>query len=525
MNDALNNDLLQKSHEKCYADLIQCISCHKRNDKKLDNPLQTLVELHNVSVIQSRAVILSDITWTLSTGQNWAILGRNGAGKTTFLKLVRGDIWPAPNHGVRLFHINGTARKSPIGFREKTGIVSSELLDTYKRDGRHIKALDVVLTGFFDSAFLHQEPDAQQIARVKDVIASLAIDDLIEKEFLSLSLGQAKRVLIARAIVHKPRLLILDELGTGLDRQSKERVMEIVQGLAENGTQILWSTHIEEDLPSAVTHFLRLDQGKIVGHGPKAEMSIVERKKPVKPFTPQAPEHLGTSNGDPLITIKNVDVFRGGKPVLRRINWTIKPKENWAVVGRNGSGKTTLLRLIAGDLAPAWGGSIIRFGNETHKLWEIRRKISLVSADLQTWHGSRQTGLDVVISGFFGSIGIHDAVAEHQTLAARQWLQDYDLEGLADRDIQTLSYGQLRILLIMRAMVTNPMMLLLDEPLSGLDKKTASKILYLLDSLAAQGTVLIYVTHRMNELPQSINKALALKNRTVDFCGDVEAIR
>ncbi len=491
----------------------------------MDNSLQTLVELHNVSVSQGRTVILSGISWTLSTGQNWAILGRNGAGKTTFLKLVRGDIWPDPKGGLRLFHINGTARKSPIGFREKTGVVSSELLDTYKRNGRNIRGLDVVLSGFFDSAYLHQATDAKQIARSKEVIASLSIDDLIEKDFLSLSLGQAKRILIARAIVHGPRLLILDELGTGLDRESKKTVMEIVQGLTENGTQILCSTHIEEDLLSVVTHCLQLDEGKIVGNGPKEEMPAMARKEPAKLFAPRTPEHSAVSNGNPLITIKDVDVFRKGKPVLHRINWTIKPGENWAVLGRNGSGKTTLLRLISGDLAPAWGGSISRFGIESHNLWEIRRKLSLVSADLQAWHEYRRTGLDAVVSGFFGSIGVHNTVAEHQSLTARQWLQDYDLEELAERDIQTLSYGQLRILLIMRAMVTNPMMLLLDEPLSGLDKKVRSQVLNLLDSLASKGTVLVYVTHRISELPLSITKALVLKNGTVDFCGDVEAAR
>ena len=131
--------------------------------------------------------------------------------------------------------------------------------------------------------------------------------------------------------------------------------MEIVQGLTENGTQILCSTHIEEDLPSVVTHFLQLDEGKIVGNGPKEEMPAVERKEPVKLFTPRTPEHSAVSNGNPLITIKNVDVFRKGKPVLHRINWTIKPGENWAVFGRNGSGKTTLLRLISGDLRSGVG--------------------------------------------------------------------------------------------------------------------------------------------------------------------------
>jgi molybdate transport system ATP-binding protein len=485
--------------------------------------LKTLVELHNVSVCQGRAVILSGITWALGEGQNWAILGRNGAGKTTFLKLVRGDIWPVPDGGRRVFHINGSVRKSPIGFREKTGIVSSELLDTYQRNGGNMKGLDVALSGFFDSLYLHQEPDAEQTARTKEVMASLGADDLIEKDFLSMSLGQAKRILIARAIVHKPRLLILDELGAGLDRESKKTVMEIVEGLTENGTQILLSTHAEEDLPEVVNHFLQLDEGKIVGHGPKGASPAVEKKEPVKLFTPRTPERPIVLNGNPLITIKNVDVFRKSKPALHAINWTIKPGENWAVFGRNGSGKTTLLRLIAGDLAPAWGGSISRFGREnSHNLWEIRRRISLVSADLQTWHEYRQNGLDVVISGFFGSVGVHDSVAEHQAVAARQWLQDYDLQELADRDVRTLSYGQLRILLIMRAMVTNPMMLLLDEPLSGLDKRVGSQVLNLLDSLASNGTVLVYVTHRISELPRSITKALILESGTIDFCGSLE---
>ncbi len=429
----------------------------------MNNPSRPIVELHNVSVSQGRAVILSGISWTLSARQNWAILGSNGAGKTTFLKLIRGDIWPTPNCGRRLFHINGSLRTSPIGFREKTGIVSPELLDVYKRNRVYIKALDSVLTGFFDSVYLHQKPDAEQITRSREVVASLGIDDLMEKDFLTLSLGQAKRVLIARAMVHKPKLLILDEIGTGLDMGSKKALMDIVQRLTENGTQILCSSHIEEDIPASTSHFLRLDQGMIVDVGLTQDGLTKNLKQISKPFTHSSAKRSKPLNGAPLIKIEKVDVFRKGKPALRKIDWTIEPGENWAVLGPNGSGKTTLLRLISGDLLPAWGGNITRFGAENlPDLWEIRRRISLVSADLQTWHEYRQTGLDVVISGLFGSVGVHSAVTEQHILAARKWVQDYGLEELADRDIRSLSYGQLRILLILRAMVNQPTMLLLD---------------------------------------------------------------
>lgn len=485
--------------------------------------MHALVELRNVSVFRDRTNILSDITWTLSTGQNWVVLGGNGVGKTTFLKLVRGDIWPSPNYGIRLFHVNGTVRESPIGFREKTGIVSPELLDSYKRNGWNIKGLDVVLTGFFDTAYLHQEPNDDEIARSKEVISLLGIEELTEKDFLSLSLGQAKRILIARAIVHKPTLLILDELATGLDRESHNTVMEKVEDLAANGTQILCSTHVKEDLPPAVTHVLELDEGKIVGNGRRVKVRAVEEKGPTSPSTSRMSEHSAVSNGNPLIMIENADVFRKGKPVLQSINWKIKKGENWAVLGCNGSGKSTLLKLISGDLIPAWGGSITRFGDEaSHNLWEIRRRIGLVSADIQAWHENRQTGLEVIISGFFGSIGVHNPASEEQAQTARQWLKDHDVEHLADRNVQTLSYGQLRILLILRAMVINPAMLLLDEPLSGLDRRIGSQILNLLDSLACSGTALVYITHRISELPMSITKALILKNGRIDFCGDLE---
>lgn len=491
----------------------------------VNEPGYPLVELDHVSVLRGTAVLLSDITWTLSSGENWAVLGANGAGKTTFLKLVRGDIWPSPGCGNRFYRMNGVARTGPIGFREKTGIVSPELLVNYKQNAWNIKALDVVLSGFFDTVYLHQEPTEGQRKRTHEVIASLGLEDLVEKDFLSLSLGQAKKILIARAIVHEPSLLILDEVTTGLDSQSKTTMLETIGRLAENGTQVLCAAHAPEDLPDGITDVLHLDGGRIVAIRSYEEMPSAKGKTGAHPMAPSPPESSASSQGTPLIAIENANVFRKGKRVLNGIDWVIQPGENWAVLGRNGSGKTTLLRLLCGDLPSAWGGTIRRFGNENaHTLWEIRQNISLVSADLQAWHDCPQTGLDTVVSGFFGSIGVHDPVRDHQVRAAWQWLAEYDLEELGERDIQTLSYGQLRMLLILRAMVTNPTMLLLDEPLSGLDSDMGARVLNLLDSLAARGIALVYVTHKMEELPRSITRALVLKDGTVDFCGDVEAL-
>ena len=480
---------------------------------------RVLIQLSNVSVVLDKRTILSNISWDLRTGHNWAVVGSNGAGKTTFLNLVRGDIWPAPGFGSRLYYTNGKSHISPIGFRNKTGVVSPELLDRYKRNNWNIKVSDIICTGFWDGAFLYQNPDKEQLQRASETIALLRIEDLADTMFFNLSLGQAKKVLFARAIVHDPKVLILDELCVGLDRDSRDVILTEAQRLAERGTNIVCSSHTQEDLVPAITHVVELDGGCIKTMGEKEVVLSGNNKR--LPVHCEAERSVSVrSSGELLLSISMADVFIEGAKVLSNIQWDIRSGEDWAVIGANGSGKTTLLNLISGDLHPAWGGSVQRLGKiRSQNLWEIRRKISIVSADVQAWHNNAQTGLEVLLSGHRGTIGLRGPVSHEQNMAAHECLASHGLAHLADRDIRTLSYGQLRILLILRAIIIQPRMLLLDEPLTGLDTRHRNKALDLVDELASETTTLIYVTHTLDEMPRAISHILELKDGEISYCG------
>src|SRR5262249_35840466 len=156
--------------------------------------------------------------------------------------------------------------------------------------------------------------------------------------------------------------------------------------------------------------------------------------------------------------------------VLRNIDWQMRPKENWVILGRNGSGKSTFLKLIAGDLHAAAGSAIQRFRmTARHTLWDLRKKIGVVSAELQVRYSEALTGTDVIASGFFSSIGLIDRVTARQRAQVRTLTRRLGLQSLAQRSVQRLSYGEFRQILLARALVHDPALLLFDEPFDGLD--------------------------------------------------------
>jgi molybdate transport system ATP-binding protein len=483
-----------------------------------------VVELDDVSVRIGKATILSHLTWLFRSGENWGVLGGNGAGKTTFLSLVRGDIWPAPGCGRRIYRLNGQANETPIGFREQTGLASSELLDMYRTMAWNVSGLEAVCSGFQGTPLLSERLDEARLKRVANVLATLGIEELADRGILSMSQGEAKKVLIARAMVQHPRFLLLDEIYTGLDAHSRDMVMRLLERVTEQGTQILWAAHDAKEIPASVTHVLTLQSGRIMEQGRISDMStgVITQSKSKPKVTLGRPldSKWQEKRSEFLVRMEDVDVFQGGRRILEHIDWTVETGQNWALLGKNGSGKTTLLKLIIGELRPLWGGKMRRFGrDDPQNLWEIRKRISIVSPDLQAVHSSKQTGLDMVVSGFYGSVGLFDEPTQSQIMSARSWFQLLGITWMENREVRTLSYGQIRMLLVMRAVVTGPKILLLDEPLSGLDEDARNKVLSIIEEFASAGTSVIYVSHRYNELFSALNHVAVVEKGRMVFQG------
>ena len=213
-----------------------------------------------------------------------------------------------------------------------------------------------------------------------------------------------------------------------------------------------------------------------------------------------------------LVQIKNATVYLKDAPVLKAIDWTVRPGEHWALVGNNGSGKTTLLKLIFGELLPIDGGTVYWFNSRTwNGLADIREQVGYVSAEYQENYDRNVTGLEVVESGFFASIGLWQKVNARQKQRAEECLHLLEIEPLSQKRFRSMSYGEARRVLLARALVHRPTLLVLDEPCAGLDIPTRERFLETLQTLARK-TQMIYVTHHIEEILPAITHVLYLKD-------------
>jgi ABC-type molybdenum transport system ATPase subunit/photorepair protein PhrA len=215
--------------------------------------------------------------------------------------------------------------------------------------------------------------------------------------------------------------------------------------------------------------------------------------------------------GAPLLRLRRVNLYVGYRAVLREVSWELHAREHWCVLGANGAGKTSFLKLLYGDLAPALGGRIERVGFPagTHiAAW--KRRVGYVSPELQSDYSVEVTVRDLVASGRHSSIGLADAPTTADRRAAARWLEFFDLSSAAKRKPRELSYGQLRRALIARALAAQPRILLLDEPLTGLDPRQRAAIKRLLERLMRSQLTVVIAVHHPEDLPRGITHALRL---------------
>lgn len=213
-----------------------------------------------------------------------------------------------------------------------------------------------------------------------------------------------------------------------------------------------------------------------------------------------------------LIDIRNADVYLTGSKVLSSISWTMRENENWAIIGNNGSGKTTFMKLVFGEIIPAWGGTVHWFGRRTlEPLFDVQQRVGFVSADYQEKYSPWVLGWEVVASGFFSSIGVYEHISRARKKTALEWMEFLGICHLTNTPLGKMSYGESRRVLLARALVNRPALLILDEPCSGLDIPTRELFLEMLKKLAETGTRFIYVTHHIEEIMPFITHVAFLR--------------
>jgi molybdate transport system ATP-binding protein len=494
-------------------------------------PSRLSIALHDVGVRRADKWVLRDVSWQLEAGERWALLGDNGAGKTQLLKTLSGAVWPTPlDHepGVPQlagrYYRRGAAELTLIEAKPHMAYIGAESQDKYARYGWDLLVHELLATGLHGTDLLLHPITAQDVAQVAKVLRRCGLQRYAQRRFLSLSYGEKRLALLARALVQDPDWLLLDEFYNGLDRDYRRRIDTILETARRRGQSWVATAHRAADVPRGTGLALQLAAGRVqsVGRLTRAQVQQLARRAaetqqlPVaraRPPVRRAKQRL-PRDASVLLRLTDVDLYVEYRPVLKQLNWQLHRGEHWAVFGANGAGKSSFLKLLYGDLAPALGGCIERAGCPpgTH-ISDWKRRVALVSPELQTTYLVDVSVLELVASGRFSSIGLVDAMTRTDERNARKWLEFFELASYARRRPRELSYGQLRRALIARAMAAEAQILLLDEPLTGLDPRQRAAMKRLLQRLMRRQVTVVAAVHHEEDLPQGITHALHLHNR------------
>jgi len=472
-----------------------------------------LIRLESVTVSYAGVLALENVTWRLRPGTCWSVAGRNGAGKSTFLKLLRGDVWPdAVGGGRRIYGFEGVEQSVPAGLKERIALVSPEQQELYWRREWSVRVRDVIESGFDQTDYVPRSRPLERRQRVVELANELRLSHLLKRDVQMISQGELRRVLVARALVSKPVVLLLDEATQGLDVESRLRLLEFLESVTELGTtSVVYTTHRGEERVSTWTRTLRLENGR-VAEGKEGRLTNLKPvRRAASGFGILGPGSTsGAASGNvSLICLRDVNVYLGRCRVLRDLNWTLGLGEHWAVLGPNGSGKSTLLKTIVGDLHAVHGSRVQRFeGEAVSTLWEIRSRVGYLAADFQSAYETDQSVRSVVASGFFASVGLVDTPTEEQWGMVDELLRRLGLGAVSGRAFDTLSYGTRRRVLLGRALVHRPRLVVLDEPFDGLDSESRREWGLLLGELVRAGVQLVMVTHHLEDVPSCFTHAL-----------------
>jgi molybdate transport system ATP-binding protein len=469
---------------------------------------EPLVELERVDVTLRSRRVLSEISWTLRTGEHVALTGANGSGKSTLLRVLRGELWPDPG-GIRRYSFTDAG---PIGALAKIAYVSPEQQERHRRLGFAMTGRDVIASGLFGEDYVPLALSAAQDAEIDALIGELGLESPANADARTLSHGALRRILIARALAGAPRIVLLDEFASGLDARARTALFALLERIADR-TTLVCASHRVDHLPRCVARELHLREGRIAPpHAPRHQPRFA-----LAPAAEPAP-----AARRPLVRIAGADVVLGGKGVLHGIEWTISPGEHWVIRGPNGAGKSTLARLVAGTAAAVLGATIERFGEARHVLDELKTRIVLLSDETQTGYDRNETAAAVIASGFFSSVGLYAELDAAQHARVGELLDRFELRALAGRPFLQLSFGERRRVLIARALVREPAIFIADEATEGLDPAVRTAFLELLDDLARRGTTLVLVAHD-DALPHAITHELRLEGGRIVARGTLPA--
>ncbi|NND31169.1 MAG: ATP-binding cassette domain-containing protein [Saprospiraceae bacterium] len=342
------------------------------------------------------------------------------------------------------------------------------------------------------------------------------IQDLLKLERIKLSSGQLRKILLLKIILLQPQFLLLDNAHLGLDHQSRQVLNDYIDLLvSQDNQQIIMSGHFRS-LPKCITHVLHLEKGQINGIQSVGEYMANKQAINAAPELPVSiPNYFSRPVNEPfkrVLHFADISIKYKNTSVLEKLNWTVKKGEKWTLQGPNGVGKSTLISLIYADHPQAYSNKIQLFDKARgsgESIWDIKKRIGFSSPELHSFFNFNFETLSVILSGLYDTFYL-GKYSDEQRQAAESLLQYFDISEHLYAPFHNLSTGTQRVILLLRALIKRPPVLLLDEPYQGLDQDTIHQCNHLLCEILTEQHTLIFISHFDDEVPAIIKKQLIL---------------
>ncbi len=446
------------------------------------------------------------------------LIGGNGSGKTSVARAFAGDLKLKSGDAPQNYH------PVLVSFEKQMQLFEDDYNMRNSDSTTQKEEIGITVSDLLENA----DP------AIKDeVIEAMNLRLLLDKPLRQLSGGEGRKALLAQALCSKPNLMVLDTPFDALDVQTRKNLLKLINEIhIRYETPTVLIVNRPSEIPDTLTKMgiitdcrvSKLASREEIESDPdaKALLGYAEMPNVSLPRTP-AKFALKQIPSGPIVQLRNIHI-EYQRVIFDRFNFTVNPGEHWHIMGPNGAGKSTLLSLITGDNPLVYANDVTVFGMKRgsgESIWDIKKYYGAVSGALHLDYRVSSPAINVILSGFYDSIGLYAHPGDDEMYAARQWLK---IAGLADKEhtsFKALSFGQQRMLLIIRSMVKTPPLLILDEPLQGLDGFARAQVKAFISYIMRNGkTSVLFVSHHEEDIPEGFTNRLSFipsKNRAGDF--------
>lgn len=491
--------------------------------------MQKIIKIQEGTTRMPEWRMAEPVNFETNDGEHLAIVGPNGGGKSMLVDIIVGR-HPLLMHDPEY---DFSPSEKPlvsdnikyITFRDSYGSDNDRTYYLQQRwNQQEIDENTPTVSDKLEEAYdLAGEDTPKRRELQKHIYKMFHMEHLLDKYIILLSSGELRKFKLASTLFANPRILIMDNPFIGLDAGTRDQLKELLKELSsETALQIILVLSKSDDIPDFITHVVEVKNMKVY---PKVTLEDYINNRQLTPNRVLSKEYEQQIIDLPykdneyhtkeVVKMNKVCIKYGERTILSQLDWTVKNGEHWALGGQNGAGKSTLLSLICADNPQSYACDITLFDNPRgsgESIWDIKKHIGYVSPEMHRAYQRDMPAIRIVASGMKDSVGLYMKPSDEEIEQCHFWMKIFGLDKIQDRTFLKLSSGEQRLVLLARAFVKDPELLILDEPLHGLDNTNRRMVKDVIEAFCKrQNKTIIIVTHYKEELPNCIDHEIYLK--------------